>query len=348
MARLIANVIAAAAVLGACGRGEPLGDVRSSSVQLALGNDFSGKYLRVWGERTPAASSIYPCINAFEVCIPLDGNGATAAVHDLCPSDDTPEGTWSYKGIVYADAACTQPLANFGCLPDEGEWIGPGHNKDDIQCITRNADKSFDLCVIDPVTGSGSAACRSCIPNPACAPPAGSLTHANVSEFDGKTAIPVAIASVGGDTRVTIGVAASWPVENRFLGFDHFSYNASSTDHPVIRVADEGCDEAVVSGWACGWHVNFDGSTADGFGTFASRTNSDSASHGGSTQPLVFWLRGSADITANEHGAKFALHGRFGDGPGTSAGCSGWFSDGTSNGVDGDAGCAPVAYCPCD
>jgi hypothetical protein len=143
------------------------------------------------------------------------------------------------------------------------------------------------------------------------------LTRSNVSVFDGQTAIPVDVQFVSGQTKITIGLP-TFPVTNAFLGFDHFLYGA---ENPIVRVQDEGCDEPVVDGTACGWRVNFDGCNGDGFGCFASHSSQDPAGHGDRTAPLVFFLAGEATLTPNDRGAVFALHGRFED-------CSGWFSDG--------------------
>lgn len=171
------------------------------------------------------------------------------------------------------------------------------------------------------------------------------LTNSNTEEFNGQVSIPVEQVIVNGNTEVRIGPVASWPILNGFLGFDKFYYSASKIDHPVIAVRDEGCVEAVVDGEACGWKVNYDGSTADGFGTFASSTTAEGASHGGKSMVLVFVLQGDAPINANDHGARFALHGRFDQFNGYSPGCSGWFSDGRSTDIVSDSGCLYAANC---
>jgi hypothetical protein len=151
--------------VSACGSGVAVEDNNlASAVRAMLGNDFTGKYVKVTGTRSPAATPLYPCVSEFEACLGLDATGATASIQDLCPSDNTPEGTWAFKYIVYKDAGCTTAITNFGCMPELGEWLSPGHNHNDVVCITRNSDKSFDLCVVDPVTGAGSEACPPCIP----------------------------------------------------------------------------------------------------------------------------------------------------------------------------------------
>ncbi len=161
------------------------------------------------------------------------------------------------------------------------------------------------------------------------------LTHSNISELDGQVAIAVTTELVGGNTVVTIPAITSWPVGNTFLGLDQFYYAESATDHPIIQVKDQGCDELVIGGMACGWTVNYDGTIADGFGSFASRKSASPASQGATTQDLVFVLLGNAELVANDHGAMFAVHGRF------DHDCSGWFSDGTSPYVGSDPACYP-------
>lgn len=171
MKKLFASVAAlvAATWMVACGGTDPAANLSGevgANIQAVLGNDFTGNFVRIHGVRSVPTDTKYPCLNEFEVCLGLDPVGATAAIKDLCPSDDTPEGTWAFTYVVFADAACTVPLANFGCIPTMQEWLHPGRNHNDVVCITRNAEKDFDLCVLDPVTGAGSEACPPCIPNP--------------------------------------------------------------------------------------------------------------------------------------------------------------------------------------
>lgn len=167
------------------------------------------------------------------------------------------------------------------------------------------------------------------------------LTHSNVSELDGQVAIVVNVERMGGKTVVTIPPITSWPVENAFRGLDKFYYGAPGLEHPVIRVKDEGCDEPVINGRACGWTVNDDGCIAAGFGCFASRKTAGPAAHGATTQPLVFVLQGETDFDRNNHGARFAVHGRF------DQDCSGWFSDGTATEVEPIPACQPPAEHTC-
>jgi hypothetical protein len=164
MSKLMAMMAVLMIAVGLVGCVAPAPDEAGASMQALLGNDFTGNYVKVLGNRSVPADGKYPCINQFEVCLGLDPAGATAAIKDLCPSTNTPAGTWAFSYIIYADAQCTEALGNLGCPPTVGEVLNPGHNKNEVTCITRNADKSFDFCVMDPVTGAGSEACPPCIP----------------------------------------------------------------------------------------------------------------------------------------------------------------------------------------
>ncbi|HEU5217076.1 MAG TPA: hypothetical protein VFU23_00355, partial [Gemmatimonadales bacterium] len=154
---IIISLLGLGAALASCGPATPTTETTNLTTggYAVLGNDFSGNYVKIIGLRSVPADGKYPCLNQFEVCLGLDPAGATAAVQDLCPSDDTPEGTWTFSYVLYTDAQCTAALENIGCVPDQGEWLSPGHNYNDVVCLTRNADKSWDFCVMDPVTGAG-------------------------------------------------------------------------------------------------------------------------------------------------------------------------------------------------
>lgn len=166
------------------------------------------------------------------------------------------------------------------------------------------------------------------------------LTSSNVSEFDEKSDIVARVEADGANTRVTIVSDPSWPVTNAFLGFDKFFYNADFAAHPIIRVISDGCDEPVVDKHACGWNVNTGLCQADGFGCFASLASADPGGHGGQSSPLVFVLAGDAPILPNAQGARLSLHARFGEAPGNTVGCSGWFADGENLGPpQSDPGC---------
>lgn len=168
------------------------------------------------------------------------------------------------------------------------------------------------------------------------------LARSNALPFDGRTGIVATAERDGGMVKLTLTADPSWPVQNTFLGFDKLYTTADWRDHPVVRVVDEGCDEWVAGGQACGWQVNTGGCTADGFGCFPSLASADPGGHGARTGPLVFYLAGDPMFLANDHGARFAVHGRF-DGD-----CSGWFSDGVSTSVEAAPACLPVAEPRCE
>ncbi|MCK6551446.1 hypothetical protein L6R52_36760 [Myxococcota bacterium] len=161
-----AVLIAATLVVAGCGTDQNNNEELGAQISAILGNDFTGNYVRIHGVRNVPADTKYPCLNEFDVCLGMSPEGMTSMVRDLCPSDDTPEGVWTFTYVIYADAACVEPLANLGCIPTMDEWLHPGYNHNDVVCITRNADKGFDFCVLDPVTWAGSEACPPCIPNP--------------------------------------------------------------------------------------------------------------------------------------------------------------------------------------
>lgn len=135
------------------------GTPRTASYAVILGNDFTGNSLRVTGDRSVATDAEYPCLDAVDICVSLNADGTSqGAIHDLCPSDDTPEGTWSFGFRMYANADCTgDEMANIECNPVTGEYLPWGETTvNAVVCETHNADKSFDVCVYDPATGAGS------------------------------------------------------------------------------------------------------------------------------------------------------------------------------------------------
>jgi hypothetical protein len=163
----LAAAIAAVVGITACGTGS--GDAaRTANPNLAsyslvdngdLGNDFTGNFVWIRGTRSVAADGKYPCLSEFQACVPTDQAGKTLAIQDLCPSTDTPEGTWSFEYYLAADKACAEPLGNLYCEIERGEWLQPGANSNQVRCTTRNAEKTFDFCVYDPVTGAGLGQC---------------------------------------------------------------------------------------------------------------------------------------------------------------------------------------------
>ncbi len=154
--------------LGACtGTGEPTSDQtsRGASLDAELGNDFSGNYLWVHGLRSVASDAKYPCLNEVTACLALDKVGKSEALADLCPSIDTPEGTWTFEHGLFADKDCTQPLANLKCIVNQGATLAPGHNRNPVECLTDNALNDFKVCIYDPATKAGFGSCNpvSCV-----------------------------------------------------------------------------------------------------------------------------------------------------------------------------------------
>ena len=112
------------------------------------------------------------------------------------------------------------------------------------------------------------------------------------------------------------------PVYNAVLGVDQFLYSASAPPYGILSVNEPG------------WSLNFDGTQADGFGSFASRKSAKPAGHGGIScaAPLVFTLDGDPTAGTNLP-LELAIHVRF-DGD-----CSGWVSNRPYNGTPGSATC---------
>lgn len=163
MFKIVRMTACLALLAGLAGCVMPEDEGTGAAIQACLGNDFTGNYVKVSGMRSTAADGKYPCLSQFELCLPLDRQGVTSPIKDLCPSDDTPSGTWAFKYVLYADKGCAAPMGNLACAPTDKEWLHQGSNRNDVRCITRNADKTFDFCVLDPVTGAGSEACPPCV-----------------------------------------------------------------------------------------------------------------------------------------------------------------------------------------
>jgi hypothetical protein len=163
LAALVTAVVAAAGCTSGSRDAAPAANPNLASYSLVdngdLGNDFTGNYVWIRGTRSVAADGKYPCLSEFQVCVPTDQAGRTLAIQDLCPSTDTPEGTWSFEYYLAADKACAEPLGNLYCEIERGEWLTPGANSNQVRCTTRNAEKTFDFCVYDPVSGAGAGNC---------------------------------------------------------------------------------------------------------------------------------------------------------------------------------------------
>ena len=151
--------------LGACGaagdRAAPdEASPRTASLGVGVGDDFGGIYLWVHGTRSTAVDGRYPCLSEVVACLPLDASGKSAPLVDLCPSADTPEGTWDFDFALYTDPDCSAAVENVGCAVARGRTLGPGANPAGVVCVTGNARKDFTVCLYDPETKAGYGNCE--------------------------------------------------------------------------------------------------------------------------------------------------------------------------------------------
>lgn len=119
------------------------------------------------------------------------------------------------------------------------------------------------------------------------------------------------------------------------IGLDTVFYNSS------IQVAQV-WESAIGTGTdvSSDWSTNFGGATAGGgFGDFLSLKSLSGGTTAGITSPLFFVLENTATpvtYTANSKGATFAVHVRYENE------CSGWVSDGKSDGSGATGNCGAV------
>ena len=132
----------------------------AASVGANLGEGFSGRYLWVHGKRSTPVDGRYPCLAEVTACLALDASGRSAALGDLCPSSDTPAGTWDFDFALYTDGACTQPFEGVACVVARGERLSAGQNPSTVLCISSDAEKDFTVCLYDPVTKAGHGNCE--------------------------------------------------------------------------------------------------------------------------------------------------------------------------------------------
>lgn len=154
------------------------------------------------------------------------------------------------------------------------------------------------------------------------------LTASNVAEL---RSIDVEVAQTiqGGNLVLSMCLRHN-PVTNAALGIDHLYYDAPAPPYLLLEVNEPG------------WAGNFDGMTADGFGSFGSHKCANPAGRGGlsCSAPLVFTLAGDPTAGANTP-LELAVHLRFGDG------CSGWVSNRARSETPGsDPGCHRLPDCP--
>ena len=102
-------------------------------------------YLSVHGYRSVQADARYQCSNEFFACLAMDGEGRTLPVESLCPSSYTPEGTWTFEYQLWKDPYCEEPMSEITCEKHEDEWLGSGHNTNNVKCYERPADKDFEV-----------------------------------------------------------------------------------------------------------------------------------------------------------------------------------------------------------
>jgi len=165
MSRLSCCLLAAVTVMGCAPAGDILedrgggGEAVTASAAVGVSPDYGGFFVKVHGQRTPAASTVYPCDSSFDECLALDSSGNTPYVTGLCPSDDHPAGDWAFDFGFYADANCDNEVATISCQPIPGHHLSKGQQTNWVECWTTNGSKNFDVCVVDPDTGAGRENC---------------------------------------------------------------------------------------------------------------------------------------------------------------------------------------------
>jgi len=150
------------------------------------------------------------------------------------------------------------------------------------------------------------------------------LTSSNVIGF--AIDVRVNINNTGPATVLTVSFISS-SIANTPLGIDQFGYNSS-----VLA-------SSLPAGWS---QASGSGFQMDGFGQFTSEIDRP----GGTDLSFSFTLASLVTtFTENANGGEFAGHIRFGPSP-TGAGCSTFFSDGTSNSQTANPGCIPSQRVP--
>jgi hypothetical protein len=176
--------------------------------------------------------------------------------------------------------------------------------------------------------------------NNACAGFTTTLTKTNVVGFS--VTVVVTCTVVNGTAQVSVYVdPASVPSHLIVLGIDQFYYNTQGTAPSVTGVSTPNTTFTIGGAGNVDWKVNFNGTQADGFGSFNSHTNlaQGNPAHSQGTSAanmLIFDLNGIPTFTANSpQGSQFAVHVRFSDG------CSAFVSDGTSTTPERKDSCVP-------
>lgn len=173
------------------------------------------------------------------------------------------------------------------------------------------------LAILIGVNGPASAG--SCADGAICS---FELTNSNVTQLNGNIDIRVTINNTGANTVLTVSYISGGP--GGTPGFiNEFGYNASATVTQVNGVAIGSTN------WS---NANNLPANVDGFGLFAQDYKSAPNSGAG---PFAFTLNGKVTTFGdNANGSEFVVHvGGF------ASGCSGFVSDGTSNGPSSNPSC---------
>lgn len=176
------------------------------------------------------------------------------------------------------------------------------------------------------------------------------LNNWNVNELDASgDYVQLNVLYSGGNTYLQLGwhegdVNDSTPTA---IGIDTVFYNcvdctfsSQPGDDSTNYAGLVGATVDSIGGDTRSWSGNYGGVTAGGgFGTFASRANSDSGGTDGITNTLFLELLGDVAFTPNDLGSMFAVHVRYNNE------CSGWVSDGPGgdNVSDGNCGQTTVS-----
>lgn len=129
---------------------------------LAPQPTFAGNYVKIVGTRDGLADLKYPCASQFSVCVEIGATGKLVKpVTDLCPTENTIDpsssgtGNWKFTYALYTNSTCTgSAMTNLVCPDTVDEPIKPGLNVNSVQCTTENAQKEFNVCIIDKATGA--------------------------------------------------------------------------------------------------------------------------------------------------------------------------------------------------
>lgn len=261
----------------------------TAALQMSVsGLSFSGNSVRIVGNRSVDADSKYPCLNEIDTCLNFDVDGKVEDVSGLCPSENVPNGDWTFDYTVFSDIDCGGVVINdlnnpnnFVCYDSQdlftrahpnqtvNETLHRGGNQNFIECLTQNASKSFDFnaCTIvedskatsvDPATLELDCGCT-----PASTPNACDCTQdmSNLEagcEFDPLTCNIVCQASNppacdAGDTSVAYN-ALPFDVENCRNPSRAFEATQTNEFGDAVQLAGAGTIQTlnvVMSSWAC-------------------------------------------------------------------------------------------------